>query len=236
MRSFLAGMTSLIPLLTTPPALAAPADFQLGIARSSFSEAYREQELDSRLSAIDQFLFSWSAPLSETDRLLIGVTRAGYQLEDADFPGTRHRRQQTGLMVGARRNVALPHAELGLGLAYALDLMQVESSAKQPGDDPAFLFQPLQAYHGPSMQGEVRIPLIGPVGLRLGAEWQPYVFGRVGDGVLPLPGYLTTYRLDPRVTLWGDRLSFGYALQRTLGQGYDRATSGFLATLSLGGI
>lgn len=236
MRTCVAGMMALLSLLTTPAALAAPADFQLGVARSSFSEAYRDQEITSRLSALDQFLFSWSTPLGEADRLLIAFSRASYQLEDADFPGTRHRRQQTGLMVGARRNLALPLAELGMGLGYALDYMQIESSAKQPGDDPAFLFQAMQAYHGPSLLADVRVPLIGPVGFRLGAQWQPYVFGRVGDGSLPLPGYLTTYRLDPRVTFWGDRLSFGYAFQRTLGDGYDRATSGLLATLSLGGI
>ena len=236
MRTPVAGVMALLSLVSAPAVLAAPADFQLGIARSSFSEVYREQELDTRLSELDQFLFSWSAPLGEADRLLVALTRASYQLEDMDFPDTRHRRQQTGLKVAARRNLALPHVDLGMGLGYTFDLMQVESSAKQPGDDPAFLFQSLQAYHGPSLSADVRIPLLGSLGIRLAAEWQPYVFGRIGDGSLPLPAYLTAYRLNPGVTLWGDRLSFGYLMQGMAGDGYDRATRGFLATLSLGGI
>ncbi|MNR92031.1 hypothetical protein D3C72_230510 [compost metagenome] len=235
MRRWVAA--GLLACMTT--AMARPVEaheLHLGMARTSFSEGYLAQELDSHLNALDQFSLGWQSSLGETDRLVLNLTRASYRLEDATFPGTQHRRQQTGLMAGARRAFDMAFGTAGLGLGYGLEVMQVENSATLAEDDPAFLFLPWQAYHGPAMLADLRIPLIGPVGFRVGMEWQPFVFAHLSDARLAMPGYLTSIKVDPRVTLWGDRLSFGYAYQRMLGSGYDRSAGGFLATLSLFGI
>lgn len=212
------------------------SDLYLGLARTQFSESYLAQDLESRVNALDQFTVAWQSPVGGANRLLFQLTRESYQLDDADFPGTRHRRQQTGLTVGARRDLGMPLGTLGLGVGYSLELLQVESSATLPGDEPGFLFLPWQAYHGPAMLADFRVPLFGPLGVRLGAEWHPVVFAQLSDAGLVMPGYMTRVKVDPRVTLWGDRVSVGYVYQRILGSGYDRSAAGFLASVSLLGI
>lgn len=233
-RLFVAGAVACMTGAFVQPVEA--TELQLGLSRATFAESYLAQEVSSQVNALDQFSLAWQSPVGQAARLALSLTRTSYLLGDDYFPETKHRRQQTGLMVGSNRIFALPKGSIALGLGYGLEVMQVENSAKLPDDDPAFLFLPWQAFHGPSLLADLRFPVLGPVGLRLGMEWQPMVFAHLSDARIAMPGYLTNVKLDPRVTLWGDRLSFGYAYQRMLGSGYDRSTSGFLATLSLLGI
>ncbi len=231
--------TALGTLATYPvePALGLGLDhLELGASRGSFTESYLEQETESRLLSHDRILLRWDAEFSTSDRFRLRLSRSAYQLDDRDFPGTLHRRQETGLDFGALRTIAVPAGGLLLGLGYSLDVMQVENSAKLPGDDPGFLFVPWQAFHGPALMADYQVELLGPVGFRLGTEWLPFVFANLADGRLPMPAYMTTFRLDPRVTLWGDRFALGYVYQRTVGAGYDRGTSGVFASFSLVGI
>jgi hypothetical protein len=239
-RHLAKALAAVLGLNLAMPAAASGAGasnlLQVGFLRGSFAESYLEQETESRLGARDQYLLLWDAELNPTDRLWMRLARSTYQLDDRDFPGTLHRRQETGLVVGARRSFALPTGGLRLGLGYSLDVMQVENSARIPGDDPGFLFVPWQAYHGPTVLGDYRAELFGPLGVSLDAEWVPFVFANLADTRLPMPAYLTAFRIAPRVTLWGERLSVGYVYERTLGAGYDRGTSGVFAMLSLLGI
>lgn len=219
------------------PGLPAQADeLRLGVARTDFAESYSAQGVDTRLSGLEHFMLAWQSPLGSANRLLLQLSRTSYQFDNVDFPGTRHRRQQTGVLLGARRDLGLAHGHLGLGAGYSLELLQVQNSATLPSGESEFLFMPWQAFHGPAMLADLHVPILGPVGFRLAAEWHPVLFAQLSDSSLSMPGYMTRVKVDPRVTLWGDRLSFGYVYQRTLGSGYDRAAAGFLASVSLLGI
>lgn len=208
----------------------------VGIDRASLSEGYVPQEISASHGEFYRYLVHWTGAWSPAHQLELRISRGTYDLDDLDFPGTLHRRVETGLVAGAYRSFAVPTGTLQAGLGYQARVMQVQNSATIPGDEPGFLFVPWQAYHGPLAMLEAEIPLAKTFSIVLRAEGSPYVFSHLADSRLPAAGYLGAYRFAPRVSMWQERFSVGYVYERTVGAAYDRSASGLFATLSLLGI
>ena len=235
----LGALAGLILASAATPAVAGP-DLQhallLGLTKGTFSESYLEQDIQVAPSAIDRFLLSWRGALDGADHYAFRIGRGAYRIDDQDFPGTLHQRSETGLLAGRLRGFEWLGGTLGLGLGYSAQVLQVESSATLPGDDPGFLFLRWQAFHGPAVMQSFQRQLWGPLGISLEAEWLPYVFSSLSDSRLPMPTYTTAIRLSPRLTLWGERVSIGYLYDRTIGSGFNREVGGPFVSVSIAGI
>lgn len=214
--------------------LQAPSDVAFGLTRVSFSESYAPESLVTRLSALERYLLDWRWSLTDTSQLQLRLNRGSYQIADQDFPGTLHQRSETGLLLAHLTRTPFLGGSYSYGLGYGLQTLSVDSTARTPGNEPAFLFAPWQAHHGPTLVGGTRMPLAGPFGLALDAEVVPYAFAHLGDARLAMP-WLATLRLAPRVTFWHERGALGYFYERAIGNGFDREASGVIATLSLMG-
>jgi len=89
-------------------------------------------------------------------------------------------------------------------------------------------------FHGPVLRQEVDRGLWGPLGAACTMEWSPWVFAQV-SGSAPF-GYLTAFRIEPRLYLWSDqKVSLGYLWDWTVGPSYDRTLTGMTLTIGFGG-
>lgn len=210
-----------------------PSDLLFGVTRGPFLESYQPESLDSRAS-VERYSLDWRWRVDEENQVFLRLTRGSYQIADEDFPGTIHQRSETGVLVANLQRTSLFGLGLTYGLGYGIQALTVDSTAKAPGSDPAFLFVPWQAYHGFTLLGGCRQAIGGPFGLAFDAEVVPYAFTNFGDSRLSLT-WLTTFRLAPRATFWNDRASIGYFYERALGSGFNREASGVLASVSMVG-
>lgn len=208
---------------------------EVGYERGAGSESYASQGVTADHPQIDRFYARLKGQLEPALGLWLSFTRGAYQFEDRDFPGTAHLRHETRLVAGLSRDGDVLGGNLRLGAGYGLDFLQVQNSASLSDSEPAFFFLPWQALHGVVLSESFRVGL-GPVGLALDGEWSPFLFAHLADARLALPGYVTTLRVAPRVSLWNDRLSLGYAYERTLGTGFDRQSGGPFLAITITGI
>jgi len=229
----LAVMTAAQPAHAAGSLLKAPSDLVFGVTRGPFAETYTPESLDSR-AAVERYSLDWRWAYDDEDQLFLRLTRGSYQIADQDFPGTIHQRTETAVLLANVQRMALFGGSLAYGLGYGVQTLTVDNTAKAPGTDPAFLFAPWQAYHGFTLLVRYRQAIAGPFGLAFDAEAIPYAFTNFGDQRLSLP-WLTTFRLAPRATLWNDRAAIGYFYERSIGGGFNRETSGVLATVSMVG-
>lgn len=233
------ALTTLALLAWAEPGLAAglpvkaPSDLLFGVTRGPLSESYTPESLDSQAS-VERYMLDWRWRYDDENVFFLRMTRGSYQIADQDFPGTIHQRSETGVLLANVQRMALLGGGLTYGLGYGLQALTVDNSAKVPGSDPAFLFAPWQAYHGFTLLGGYRQPIAGPFGLAVDAEVVPYAFTNFGDQRLSLP-WLTTFRVAPRATFWNDRAAIGYFYERAIGGGFNRETSGVIASVSMVG-
>lgn len=228
------AVSVLAPSAHAAPALKAPSDLLFGLTRGGFAETYAPESLDSRATGVERYVLDWRWRYDDENQFFLRVTRGSYQLADQDFPGTIHQRSETGVLVANLQRMDFLAGQLSYGLGYGVQALTIDSSAKAPGNDPAFLFAPWQAHHGFTLLGGYRLPIAGPFGLAIDAEASPYAFSNFGDQRLSLP-WLATFRVAPRFTLWNDRASIGYFYERAVGGGFNRETSGAIASVSMVG-
>lgn len=208
---------------------------EVGYERGAGSESFASQGVTADHPQIDRFYARLKGQLDPELGLWLNFTRGAYQFEDRDFPGTAHLRHETRLVAGLSRDGDALGGSLRLGAGYGLDFLQVKNSANLSDSEPAFFFLPWQALHGVILSESFRV-VLGPVGLAVDGEWSPFLFAHLADARLALPGYVTTLRVAPRLSLWNDRLSLGYAYERTLGTGFDRQSGGPFMALTITGI
>lgn len=227
-------MLAVPALLAAQPAhagpLRAPTDLRLGILRGPLVELYAPESLESRVSAVERTMLDarWSHDAGRELRLRL--TRGSYQIADPDFPGTIHQRTETGLLVATLWQAGC----FSYGLGYDLQSLTVDSTAKAPGSEPAFLFAGWQAIHGPALLGGLRMGLAGPFGLAVDAELVPYAWAPLADARLAMPG-LSSVRVAPRLTFWDERGALGMFYERTFGTGFYREQTGAIGSLRLTG-
>lgn len=219
---------------TAQPVLRAPSDLLFGVNRGPYSESYAPESLSTQASAVERYMLDWRWRYDEENQLFLRLTRGSYQLADQDFPGTIHQRSETAVLAANLQAMPLFGGNLSYGLGYGVQALTVDSTAKAPGAEAAFLFAPWQAYHGFTLLAGYRRAVAGPFGLALEAEAMPYAFTNFGDQRLSLP-WLSTFRVAPKATLWGDRAAIGYFYERAIGGGFGRETSGVLASVSMVG-
>lgn len=209
-------------------------DVQLGYERGAGAEAYAPQELTADHPQIERYYARLKGQVSPQVGLWLQLGRGSYQFDDLDFPGTRHLRHETQVVAGLSRDGDFFGGTWSLGAGYGVSVLQVQSSARLADAEPSFFFLPWQTVHGVTLSESIRMGL-GPVGLVVDGHWSPYLFAHLADGRLSMPGYLTSFRVAPRVTLWEDRLSVGVAFEKTMGSGFDRQSMGPFAALRVGG-
>lgn len=211
-----------------------PTFMQADYVRAPFSELYAAQEISTSLANTDSFNLRIGIPLGDEDRLWLRMAHAGYQLEDPDFPGTLHDRSETELVLGDNWAYSVLGGEFDMGLGYGLQHVSVSSSAKQPGTDPAFLFSPWHLYHGPTALVAYRHGLPLGCGFSLELEASPYVMTSLADAMLSMQPLSSVWGVA-RLSFWNDRIALGYSYRRMTGGGFNRESSGPLASLSLMG-
>ena len=220
--------------LVAPPAWAGPSGIQVGYERAFGSEAYVPQALTAEQPQIDRLVARLQGRLTPDWGYWLGLSPGGYQFEDVDFPGTQHLRHETRLQAGISRGGSFPAGAWTLGVGYGVELLQAQSSARLTDAEPAFFFLPWQAMHGVTLSESVRVG-IGPLSLVLDGRWDPLLFAHLADARLSMPAYLTAFRVAPRVSLWNDRLSLGYAFERIVGDSFQRQSEGPFLAIALTG-
>jgi len=206
----------------------------LGYERGAGSEAYAPQDLSAAHPQIERFYAQLKGHVAPDVGFWLNVSRGSYQFDDEVFPGTRHLRHETRVVASLTRGGEFAGGGWNLGVGYGLNLLQVQSSARLADTDPAFYFLPWQALHGVTISESVRMGL-GPVGFAVDGDWSPYLFAQLADTRLSMPAYLTAFRVTPRLTFWDDRISLGYAFERTLGSGFDRQSAGPFMAFTVAG-
>lgn len=209
-----------------------PLFMQADYVRAPFSELYQAQEISSSLINTDSFNLRIGIPWGDEDRLWLRLAHAGYQLDDPDFPGTRHDRSETELVLGDNWAYNVLGGEFDIGLGYGLQHVSVSNSAKLPGTDPAFLFSAWQLFHGPTALAAYRHGLPWGCGFSLEAEACPYVMNSLADPQLQMQALSSLWGVA-RLSFWNERIALGYCYRRTTGNGFNRESSGPLVSVSL---
>lgn len=224
-------------LIAPLPALAdvvGHSSLRFGPSKGPYSESYAPESLDVRVSSFERYHLGWRWQADERMRVLVDLSRGGLAIADQDFPDTVHQRTETEGRLGGMLDFDLLGGTLGMGAGYAARVVEVTSSAKAPGSDPAFLFAPWQAFQGMAFLLDYRRPLLGPFGFALDAGTIPYGFAHLGDSRLTLPSFWAV-SVHPRLTFWGDRLAIGYRYERTFNPSYGREATALTASFVLSG-
>lgn len=220
------GLAGLIPALAIAFAGAAEAhEWSVGYERGVGAEAFSAQGLTADHPQIDRLVAHLKGRIDADWGFWLDLGRGAYQFDDLDFPGTAHLRHETRLATGVSRAGALLGGTWTLGAGYGLQLLQVQNSAQLNDSEPAYFFLPWQLLHGLTLSESVRLGF-GPVAFALDAQWAPFLFAHLADSRLAMPTYLTSFRVAPRLSILDDRLSLGYAFERTLGDGFQRQSDG----------
>lgn len=234
-NSFLTALIGVAALSSTPALaftpVSAPADtgLHLGYERATGKESYEAQALSADQPVIERLVASYQGRVNSEMGYWFALSRGGYRFDDQDFPGTQHLRHESRVNAGVSRNGSFPGGAWALGVGYGVDFLQVQNSARLSDPEPAFFFSPWQVLHGVTLNESLRLGT-DKISVVLDGRWEPYLFAHLADAGLSMPGYLTSVRLAPRLSIWDDRLSVGYAFERVLGAGFERHSEGpFLA-------
>ncbi len=207
---------------------------RLGYERAFGSEAYAPQALTAEQPQIDRVVARLLGRVSSDWSYWLDVARGAYQFADQDFPGTTHLRHETRLQAGVSRGGVFPAGAWSIGAGYGVHLLQVQNSARLTDSEPAFFFLPWQLLHGVTLSESVRVGF-GPLSLVLDGRWDPFLFAHMADSRLAMPAYLTAFRVAPRLSIWSDRLSLGYAFEGFVGDGFQRRSEGPFVALAVTG-
>lgn len=238
MRRITASLAGIVAgLLMAGPALAADpgaAGMLIGFQRGGLAESFVPEDISAGLSSIDRFQLRCHLTVTERDRLWLRVSRAAYRLDDLDFPGTTHQRNETQLSLADLWVYRAGILELAIGPGYRAAAIEASSNYEMPDKQAGLFFENWSVLHGPSLMGQLRLPLPLGAGLRVEAEWIPYAFMALADPRVAFPA-VTSVWSSAALTFWDDRLHVGYFYDRTLGGGFDREAQGWLASLSVSG-